>query len=62
MKQARANFAALIVEYDDEYFIYVFGGQSNDTALKHCERYNPTTNRWDRIADLHESHWQHSVI
>ena len=48
---------------DQEYSLfYAFGGQVNNKGLKRCERYCPDRDRWEKMADMNEAHWNHSAI
>jgi len=50
MLEARGDFVAVTYQKS----IYIFGGRNRRGALRSCEKYEPSTNRWTNIASLPE--------
>lgn len=50
MNEPRGDFFACTIGD----FLYVFGGKNKRGAVRSCERYDPKTDRWERISDLPE--------
>ena len=62
MESARSSFAAAAMGG----FLYVTGGAEgpqggSHVVLRRCERYDPASNTWSRIADLPEPRFWHAL-